>query len=137
MKLLLDTNVVLDVVLERHPHHMDSARVLAACERGQAQGFLCAVAVTTVYYIVGKTRDARHAEKAVELLLGICQIAEVDRRVLQSALALGFSDCEDAVTHQASVKAACDRIVTRNAAHFRKATLPVHSPAEICSLLRI
>ena len=137
MKLLFDTNVVLDVILERRPHLLDAARLFTACETGQAQALVGATTVTTVYYVVERSFGARRAFKALELLLQSCQVAGVDGQVLQSALALGFDDFEDAVIHQAAIRAGCDGIVTRNNKDFQQATLPVYTPAEACSLLNL
>jgi predicted nucleic acid-binding protein len=137
VKLLFDTNVALDVILERRPHVVDAARLFTACESGQAQALVGATTVTTIYYVVERSFGAKRAHRSLELLLQSCQVADVDRQVLQSALTLGFKDFEDAVLHQAAVKAGCDAIVTRNNKDFQQAMLPVYTPAEACALLNL
>ena len=108
MKLLFDTNVVLDVILERRPHLFDAARLFTACETTESHALVCATTVTTVYYVVERSFGGNRALKALQLLLQSYGVAGVDGQVLQSALTLGFGDFEDAVIHQAALKAGCD-----------------------------
>ena len=135
MKVLLDTNIVLDVLLARAPHAKMAARVLSACETGIANGVLCATTVTTLYYLLEKAAEKKTARQAINKLLKICAIANVNNQILGTALELDFTDYEDAVLHQAALTSSCDAIITRNLKDFRKATLPVYNPADICDLL--
>jgi hypothetical protein len=63
LKLLLDTNVVLDVLLDRPPHSIDSAKVMSAVELGTIEGSFCATTVTTIHYLPEKTLGAANAAK--------------------------------------------------------------------------
>ena len=64
-RALFDTNVVLDVLLNREPHAQASAQALALVERGEVQGFLCATTVTTVHSIAAKMLSANRARGLV------------------------------------------------------------------------
>ena len=59
LKLLIDTNVLLDVVLERKPWVEDATALLDAVAKGRAQGYVAAHAVTTVYHVVERARNRR------------------------------------------------------------------------------
>ncbi|MFT3720604.1 PIN domain-containing protein [Pseudorhodoferax sp.] len=131
MNLLVDTNVVLDVLLEREPFVHDSAQVLALVERGEVQGSLCATTVTTLFYLCERARDAQQARAHVGALMRLFDIAPVNRAVLGDALGAGFGDHEDAVLHEAARHAGCQAIVTRNVRGFRAASLPVYAPGEL------
>ena len=137
MRILLDTNVVLDVLLARAPHAETATSVLSSCETGVVDGVLCATTVTTVYYLVEKAANRDIAGRSISALLRICSVANVNTQVLESALALDFTDYEDAVLHQAAVANSCDAIVTRNLKDFRNAVLPVYSPSDIVSVLTL
>ncbi|MFT4241345.1 MAG: PIN domain-containing protein [Acidovorax sp.] len=128
--LLLDTNVVLDVLLDREPHVHASAQVLAQVERGEVRGFLCATTVTTLFYLAARALDARSARGQIETLLRLFDVAPVTRMVLADALGTGFSDYEDAVLHEAARHAGVQGIVTRNVRDFSGAVLPVFTPDE-------
>ena len=135
MHVLFDTNVLLDVLLEREPHVRAAARLVAAVETGQFTGLLGATTLTTVYYLAGRARDRRHATESIRRLLTLFEVAPVTRAVLTDALDLGFHDYEDAVLHEAARHASADAIVTRNTADFTDATLPVYTPTELVQII--
>lgn len=136
MRVLLDTNVILDVLLQREPHVTDSAAVLGVVESGLITGLVGATTVTTIYYLLEKALGARRAGKHVETLLSLCDVAPVGEDVLREALALGFPDYEDAVLHEAARRARAQGIVTRDQAGFARAELPVYTPGELLTTLR-
>lgn len=118
-KVLFDTNIILDVLLNRDPHFEASAAAWAAVEGGDAKGFLSAHAVTTLHYLIRKDQGNAKAKNIVSELLRVFQVARVDGAVIDEALKLSFSDFEDAVTAAAARSAGCDWIVTRSPKDFR------------------
>jgi predicted nucleic acid-binding protein len=135
VKLLLDTNIILDVLLKRHPYGDSALKILAQVEKGEISGYLCGTTVTTIDYIVRKHLGTDTARQCISSLLTIFDIAPVNRPVLLNALALDFPDFEDAVLHE-SAKAVCaDGIITRNLADFKKSVLPVFGPDELVAMM--
>jgi predicted nucleic acid-binding protein len=135
VRLLLDTNVLLDVLLGREPHVAASAAVLSLAENGTLTALVGATSITTIHYLAAKAVGARRARRHVETVLSLCDVAAVDEEVLRDALALGFADFEDAVLHEAARRARCGGIVTRDRTGFKRATLPVYSPAEVVAMI--
>lgn len=130
MKVLVDTNVILDVLLARPEFYADSARVLTLADRDQIEGCIAAISVNNCYYVVRKTADRKSAEKAVKQVLSLFDVCELDADILQMAAGAGFNDFEDAIQWQTALKADVDCVVTRNPADFPKKVLPVLTPAE-------
>ena len=128
--VLFDTNVVLDVLIDREPHVHASAQAMAMVERGAVRGFLCATTVTTLFYLASRALDARRARTQIETLLRLFDVAPVTRLVLTDALALGFADYEDAVLHEAARHAGVQAVITRNVRDFSAASVRVLSPDE-------
>lgn len=137
MKLLFDTNVLLDVLLARPPHAEASARVMTGVEAGVITGVIGATSVTTIVYLATKAVGARRARRHVETLLSLFAIAPITEAVLRGALSLGFADFEDAVLYEAARATRCQGIVTRDAQGFKRAQLPVYLPAELLAMLRV
>jgi predicted nucleic acid-binding protein len=133
--VLLDTNVVLDVLLDREPHVAASAELLSRAETGEVSAWLCATTVTTISYLLSKQLGAARALEAVRTLFSFCEIAPVNRPVLEGALALGFSDFEDAVIHESARQVEAKAVVTRDTGDFKAADLPVYTPEEILEIL--
>lgn len=135
MRVLLDVNVILDVLLNRRPHVEASSAVWSAIEEGRADGMLSAHAVTTLHYLNARAVGQPLARETTEALLSVFSVAAVDEAVLGAAAALGWADFEDAVTAVAARRARCDAIVTRNPKDYPRPTVRVISPAEAAALL--
>lgn len=135
MRILFDTNVVLDVMLNRDPHAETSAEILSRVESGDLTGCICATTVTTIHYLAARAVGSERALVEVRKLLSLFEVATVNRAVLETALDLGFSDYEDAVLHEAACAIDAQGIVTRNPRHFKSATLPVYMPEELSRAL--
>jgi predicted nucleic acid-binding protein len=133
MKVLFDTNVVLDVLLAREPFGAVALQLLSLADEGRIQGVLCATTVTTIHYLATKAVGRRQARKYVRELLAIFEVASVDAGVLARALDLRFPDYEDAVLHEAGRAVAVAGIVTRNARDFSAASISIFSPPELLS----
>ena len=134
-RILFDTNVILDVLLERKPHAEASAALWAMVERGDAEGMLCGHAVTMIHYLIRKNIGNAKANRVVTELMKVFQVAPVNAGVIQEALALPFSDFEDAVTAAAARSAGCDYIVTRDTKGFRGSPLPCFAPESMALLI--
>jgi predicted nucleic acid-binding protein len=135
--VLFDTNVVLDLLLNRKPHSGPAAELFARVESGELSGYIGATTVTTIHYLAEKAVGARRARVLVSRLLNLVEVAPVSRAVLEAALETGISDHEDAVPCEAARQVDAQAIVTRNRPDFRNAPLPVHTPAEMIKLLRL
>jgi AbrB family looped-hinge helix DNA binding protein len=131
VRVLFDTNVVLDVLLEREPHAHAAAQLMSLADDGVLDGYLCATTITAVHHLTAKALGPKRAASLVATLLDLFQIAPVDREVVTGALDLGFVDFEDAVIHEAAVLAEASAIVTRNGRDFKGARMPVFDPAEM------
>jgi predicted nucleic acid-binding protein len=133
MRILFDTNVVLDVLLAREPFAAIALQLLSLADTGRLQGVLCGTTVTTIHYLATKAVGRRQAQRHVRELLAIFEVAPVDGGVLARAIDLRFADYEDAVLHEAALAAGVAGIVTRNASDFSTASIPILSPEELLS----
>ena len=136
MKVLFDTNVVLDHLLGRAPFVDSAEPLLSLVDSGGLAGMLCSTTITTIHYLGSKVVGASAATDYVRELLVMFDVACVDREVLRAAVDAGFSDYEDAVVYEAARAAGVSAIVTRNGKDFMRSTLPVFTPAELLAALR-
>lgn len=135
LRVLIDANVILDVLLDRKPHSDAAAQVLEYCQRNREHAFIAAHHVTTIFYLYAKDRNVETARVALLDLGRLLRVAAVDQGVIDGALALPYSDFEDAVTMMAAVVAGADYVITRNPADFKYGPLPVLSAAELLQRL--
>ena len=137
MKILFDTNVILDELLERAPFYRSAAKLFEAVELQHLTGYLAATTVTTIHYLAVRTIGIQKSHREIANLLLLFAVASVNHTVLTAALHLPFRDYEDAVIHEAARLADVDGIVTRDGADFVKSTLPVYTPEELLVLLKL
>ena len=135
MKVLLDINVLLDVVLARAPWHLAGAQLLAAVERGRLEGYVAGHTLPTVHYVVMKSRGKGVAGAAVTDLLRLVEVVSVEKADFQRALVLRMEDFEDAVQAAAGLKAGVDHIVTRNERDFANGPVPPIRPEILLAIL--
>lgn len=134
MQVLLDTNVILDLFLEREPFVDDAALIWKAHEAGRLTAYVSAISPVNLFYIGRKLKGRKAAEDAVRELLMVLPVAVVNQSVLEAGLQLKFKDYEDAVQLASAVASGLDTIITRNEADFEGATLDVVRPATFIKL---
>jgi predicted nucleic acid-binding protein len=135
MRALLDTNVVLDVVLDRQPFVEAAARLWRAHEQGLFEGYIAAITPLNVLYIVRRLRDRETAIIAVDGLLAAFGVCSMDGTVLRRARELSMGDFEDAAQAAAAEVAGLEAIITRNTGDFAGAPLPIFSPGDFLAQL--
>lgn len=131
MKILIDTNVVLDLLIEREPFATSAISLFEQIERGNLAGYIAATTITNIFYIIRKTEGREVAIAAIHRLLIGLQFCAVDRQTVTTALTLGLKDFEDSIQLACATIAQLDAIVTRDRKDFIGSSLPVYSPTEI------
>jgi predicted nucleic acid-binding protein len=129
MRVLFDTNVLLDALLAREPFAADAIFLLRAVETKRVTGFMSATTITDVHYLVGRqTKNPETAITAVRNLLMLMEICPVDRQTLERAIGLALSDFEDSIQIACAVELSLDMIVTRDMSGFAGSPIQVLSP---------
>jgi len=122
MKVMVDTNVVLDLLLAREKFVDQAAQVFGMVERSEIDGCVCATTITTIDYLLNQTMSKSQSRKHLHRLVEIFEIASVNRSVIEEALSSKISDFEDAVLAHAGILAGVDVIITRNLKDFKKSS---------------
>ncbi|MGD1806768.1 putative toxin-antitoxin system toxin component, PIN family [Dapis sp. BLCC M126] len=132
MRVLIDTNIVLDFVLEREAFLNDANILFEAIRVHEIEGFVTATTLTNIFYIVRKqTKSLERAREAVAMTLALMKICDVNRNILETAFASNLRDFEDAVQLACAYAKNVDAIVTRNADDFADASLPILSVQQL------
>jgi predicted nucleic acid-binding protein len=136
MRVLVDTNIILDDFLEREPFVEDAAALMEAIEFERIVGYVTATTLTNIFYIARRqTRRIELARQAVSETLRLMEVCLVDRAILEAAFASNLRDFEDAVQLACAIASRLDAIITRNAQDFASATLPILSASELLESL--
>ena len=135
-KIFIDTNILLDVILHRNDFYEQSARLWADCESRKVQGFISAISLNNVHYVVRKYVESTEALEYIRLVMNIFSIVPLDESILRLAIDLPHKDFEDAIQTFSAVRVKADYIVTRDRQHFSNNYMPIISPAEYADLFR-
>lgn len=131
MKIMCDTNVIIDVLLEREPFVEDSCKVLSLCEEHRVDGFVSASSVTDIYCLVRKyTHSTELAYKAIGKLLEIVKVCSVTNNDVLTAFQRKARDFEDCLVATCAKSIHCEYIITRNKKDFEEFEIPLLTPAE-------
>jgi len=137
LKIIFDTNIILDVLLNREPFVELSANIVSSVEKKNIEGYLCATTITTLDYLISKQTNRNKARTEIQKLLSIFEISEVNSKVLGMSLNSGFKDFEDAVLYYSGECCGVNGLVTRNTKDYKQAKLPVYTPHELWGIISI
>jgi predicted nucleic acid-binding protein len=131
VKVLIDTNIILDLLLEREPFVETAIALFQQIELGNLDGSIAATTITNIFYIVRKSEGRDVALAAIHRLLIGLQFCAVDRQTVETALNLGLKDFEDSIQLACATLNQLDGIVTRDRKDFLDSNLPIYSPTEL------
>lgn len=130
MKILIDTNVILDVLCARENFLEASSKVWKYCEINKADGYISALSVPNIVYILRKELTPEKTQQIIERLFLIFKIADLKSDDLKKAAAMKVSDYEDALQIICASRIKADFIVTRNVKDFSGSKVLVVTPSE-------
>ncbi|MCL2215847.1 MAG: PIN domain-containing protein [Defluviitaleaceae bacterium] len=129
MKVMVDTNIVVDVYQNRAGFSETSAKILKLSESKKISGFITASTVTDIYYILGRhIKDRQQLRTLVQKLLTAVALTDVLAKDVTEAFNLPMDDFEDALFAQCAKRVKADYIVTRNTTDFINSPVPAMEP---------
>lgn len=137
MKVLLDTNIVLDLLLDREPFSELAQKIFLKIEREEIQGFLCPTTLTTIYYLLNKHLTKAQCDQAILSLLELFEVTELNKYILNESLKNVGTDFEDSVIYTSAKDANIDILITRDQSGFKKSTTKVMLPHEFLIFLDV
>lgn len=136
MKVLIDTNVLLDVALNRKPFVADAVLLWRLAEQNVITACLSNTSITDLYYIIRKHAGLDKARAFIADVLDTFKLADIDESGFRDALNSGMSDFEDAVQYVICTRNGCDALATRNKADYGSRP-NVLDPVELIALIKV
>lgn len=131
MKVLIDTNIILDVLCNRKEFVEDSAKVFKLCEVKKVTGCISALSIPNIVYIMRKELDTEKVKEILEKLSLIFEIADLKADDLKRASTLDFKDYEDAIQSTQASRIKANYIITRNIKDYNKSKVMAIKPSEL------
>lgn len=135
MKIWIDTNIILDVLCNRKGFFEDSSKIWKMCETNRIEGYISALSVPNIVYILRKELDPEKTMEIIQKLTLIFDVVDLKASDLKNAAAMLTSDYEDAIQMCQAARIHAEHIVTRNIRDFKESSVQALTPAEL--LLKI
>lgn len=136
MKILIDTNIILDILLKREPHIKSAQIIMTKCAEREIIGYLAAHSIPNIFYVLRKDYSQDERRKFIRNLCEIFRVSDLNAEKIISAIDNEqFLDFEDCLQEECAVEAAADYIVTRNTDDFKHSRVKVISPDDFIKLI--
>ena len=112
-RIFVDTNVLLDVLLEREGFYYDALKIWANAELGKVEAYIAAISLNNVHYVMRRLKSETTAMIAVKILMQIFKVVSVDADILRLAVDFHDKDFEDDIQLQCALRAKCTQLFTR------------------------
>lgn len=136
-KLFLDTNVIMDLLGEREPFYESVAKIATLADKGKIKLIASALSYSTVYYLLSKFEVNTVVKEKLRKFKVIAETSDLTDMIIDKGLTSGFSDFEDALQYYCALKMDCNLLITRNVKDFKGSDIPVMTPDEYLSSLKV
>jgi len=132
MKVIIDTNIIIDILQRREPHFQDSYRTILLGLQEKVETFLCAAAVADIYFIISRNiNDAKKVQEKINAINVLIKLCDTKSEDVNTALSLNMPTFEDAMIAAIAKREGADYIVTRNEEAFTGSPVPTISPSQL------
>ena len=131
MVLLIDTNVILDVLINRPEFVKDSSMIWKLCETEQARGYISTLTYANMMYVMRKQMTPDQIAEIFRKLSLIFEFADFSPAVLERAVTMKWKEFEDAVQSATAEAIHADYIITRNLKDFKQSRVMAFTPSEL------
>jgi predicted nucleic acid-binding protein len=124
VKILADTNIFLDILLQRPSFFQDSHRIFKMVESGNAEGFIAPITINNIAYIARKSHQPEQIRTFIVVMAETFTICGMDSTIVAKAAELEFTDIEDSLQAAMAESHSCDFIITSNVSDYKHSPVP-------------
>jgi len=134
-KVFLDTNILLDILLDREELVEASAKVFSKADSGDIRIFVSALSFANIFYVLSKASSPENARNALQRVETLVEIIDLNGKIIKLSLNdTGFKDFEDGLQYYSAIENTAEIIITRNLKDFKTAKIPVMTPEAFLKL---
>jgi len=136
LRILVDTNILLDYLLCREPYDQAAKNIIIACKQKQVSGCIAAHSISNMFFILRKAFSAQERRSLLRNLCDLFEVEGIDKvKILEALENENFSDFEDCLQMECAKAFRADYIVTRNVSDFKESKIPCMEPEEFCEII--
>lgn len=134
MNVFIDTNVLLDALLQREPHLRAAAEIWSLVDAGKVAGYVSAISLNNAYYLIRRQENRATAREAMRLMMRAFSVVPLDESVIEKSTRAAIDDFEDAIQYYSALAVRARYLVTRDSAHFPKRGVEIVSPEHFLAI---
>jgi len=136
MRVFVDTNLFIDILLDREPFAKNAALIYKLCENSLLDGYVAPITINNIYYICRKAKHINEIKGYLADISTVFTIAAMNSASVKKANSYKINDYEDALQYVMAVQNTCEYLITRNIKDFKHmAKIKVLTPEVFLSLL--
>lgn len=136
VRVLLDANIIIDVMLERAPFFAASNQIMELCHSKKLEGYIALHSIPNIWYVLRKAGSDEMIRSLLSALLDYFDIPKIEKIHVQAALSrIGFPDFEDCLQDESAFAVHADCIITRNKRDFAHSKVPAYLPEEFIEMM--
>jgi len=136
-KILLDTNIILDLLARRDPFYSEAAELFSLGDKNLIRLSLSSLSLANTHYVLSKYKPEQEVRGILRKFKVLVQILSFDDKITDLALSSDFKDFEDAIQYYTAIENDQEIIVSRNLTGFRNSNLPVMTAREFIESMNI
>lgn len=133
-KIFIDTDVLLDLLLERSPFFDSIAKIITLAIENKVKLYTSSLSIVNANYILSKYKNAENSKSILNSFLIYLELVKLDEELIIKGLNSDFKDFEDSLQHFSALDSKCEYLLTRNIRDFKKSKIPVFTPDEFISI---
>ena len=131
MRVLIDTNIMLDYLSKREPFFQNAEQIFLLCSRKKLKGYIAAHSVMNTFYILKNDFSVEERRKMLIRLIGVTPVVGIDGHKIKDSLEnLDFKDVEDCLQTECAIECNAEYIITRNVKDFEQSEIPPITPED-------
>lgn len=135
-KLFIDSDVLLDLLLDREPFSDDIAYLIEKSIESEVKLFSSLLTIANMHYIITKLENKKKADLKIQKVLKILKIENLGQTVIDKATQSKFKDFEDSIQNFCAAQAGHEIIITRNTKDFKESELSILTPKEYLAKIK-
>jgi predicted nucleic acid-binding protein len=129
--LFIDTDVIIDFLIDRKPHSREAAILFTLIEQKKIKGYVSSLTFSNLYYILRKVESHNKVINKLDSISRLVTILKVDQKAIKDAIASGFQDFEDSIQYFCAIdNKKIDVLITRNTKDYKNSEIPVMTPSD-------
>ena len=133
-KLLVDTNVVLDLLAKREPFDVESRQIFSMADMNEVELVVSSLSLVNAHYILNDVMKVKESRSIIGKFKVLVSSYDLNDKIVELALNdYNFKDFEDGIQYYTALESQCELIITRNLKDFKNSRIPVFSPKEYLS----